>query len=177
MSNILIAPQSQSQSYFTTDGGSVSKAWCRAHSGTFDQILLPVSRFQSESCCLVRMGRPLWREDGSAICIAITQWSRFRRTRNHTLLSHLRLLQPGGPGSRIYIPQEQGVSAIPPGAGFPLRRLLRLAGLRWMYFNPPSQGQENSPVFEEALFFCLQDRIPKWEWRNLVLLQRRGDED
>jgi hypothetical protein len=30
------------------------------------------------------------------------------RTRNHILLSHLRLFQPGGPGSRIYIPQEQG---------------------------------------------------------------------
>jgi hypothetical protein len=29
--------QSQSQSYFTTDGQSVSMSWCRAQSGTFDQ--------------------------------------------------------------------------------------------------------------------------------------------
>jgi hypothetical protein len=29
--------QSQSQSYITTDSQSVSKSWCRAHSGTFDQ--------------------------------------------------------------------------------------------------------------------------------------------
>jgi hypothetical protein len=45
--------------------------------------------------------------------------------------------QPGGPGSRIYIPQEQGGPIIPPGTGFRLRRLLWLAGLRWRYSNPP----------------------------------------
>jgi hypothetical protein len=31
-------------------------------------------------------------EDGSVICSAICQWSDSRRTHNHTLLSHLRLL-------------------------------------------------------------------------------------
>jgi hypothetical protein len=40
--------------------------------------------FLSESCGLVSMGRPLSREDGSAVCSAITQWSESRRTRNHT---------------------------------------------------------------------------------------------
>jgi hypothetical protein len=39
--------------------------------------------------------------------------------------------QPGGPGPLIYIPQEQGGPVILPGTGFPFRRLLRLAGLRW----------------------------------------------
>jgi hypothetical protein len=38
--------------------------------------------------------------------------------------------QPGGPGSRIYIPQEQGGPVIPQGTLFPFHRLLRLAGLR-----------------------------------------------
>jgi hypothetical protein len=38
---------------------------CRAHFGTCDQILLSVRRFLSESCCLVSVGRPLWREVGS----------------------------------------------------------------------------------------------------------------
>jgi hypothetical protein len=70
-----------------------------------------------EICGLVSLERPLWREDGSAICSVITQWSESLRTRNHTLLSHLRLPQPGGPGSRIYIPQEQGGLVIPPGTG------------------------------------------------------------
>jgi hypothetical protein len=34
----------------------------------------------------------------------IIQWSQSRKTRNQTLLPRLRLPQPGGPGSRIYIP-------------------------------------------------------------------------
>jgi hypothetical protein len=36
----------------------------------------------------------------------------------HILLFHLRLPQPGGPGPRIYIPQEHGGPVIPPGTGF-----------------------------------------------------------
>jgi hypothetical protein len=39
---------------------------------------------------------------------AVTVGSGSRRTHDHILLSHLRLPQPGGPGPRIYIPQEQG---------------------------------------------------------------------
>jgi hypothetical protein len=38
---------SQSQSYFTADGRSVSMSWCRAYSGTFHQILLPVKELRS----------------------------------------------------------------------------------------------------------------------------------
>jgi hypothetical protein len=71
---------------------------------------------RSKICGLVSVGRPLWREDGSAICSVITQWSDSRRTPNHTLLSHLRFSQPGG-YSRIYIPQEQCGPVIPPGTG------------------------------------------------------------
>jgi hypothetical protein len=97
--------------------------------GTCDQILLPVGRLLSESCCFVSVGRPLWREDGSAVCSAITEWSESLRTRNHTLLSHLRLPELGGPGSRIYIPQEQGGPVIPPGTGL----CLGIWGLRSHY--------------------------------------------
>jgi hypothetical protein len=57
-----------------------------------------------------------------AICSVITQWSESLRIRNHTLLSHLRLPQPGGPGFRIYIPQEQGSAVIPSSTVFPLCR-------------------------------------------------------
>jgi hypothetical protein len=93
-------------------------------------MLPPVGMLLSEICGLVSVGRPLWREDRYAVCCAVTQWSESRRARNHTLLSHLRLPQPGGPDPRIYIPQEQGGPVIPPGTGFPLRRLLQLVGLR-----------------------------------------------
>jgi hypothetical protein len=41
--------------------------------GTCDQILLPVGTLLSEICDLVSVGRPLWWEDGSAICSVITQ--------------------------------------------------------------------------------------------------------
>jgi hypothetical protein len=68
------------------DCQSVSMSWCWAHFGTCDQILLPVGRLLSESWGLVSVRRSLWREDGSAICSAITQWSESRRTCNHILL-------------------------------------------------------------------------------------------
>jgi hypothetical protein len=55
-------------------------------------------------------------------------------------VSDSKLLQPGGPGPRNYILQEQGCPVIPPGTGFPFRRLLQLAGLRWWYLNPPPHG-------------------------------------
>jgi hypothetical protein len=119
---------SQSQNHITTDGQSVIMSRYRANSGTCDQILLSVRRLFSEICCLVSVGLPLWREDESAVYSAITQCPESRRTRNRTLLSRLRLPQLGGPGSRIYIPQEQGGPVIPPGSGFHLRRLLRLKG-------------------------------------------------
>jgi hypothetical protein len=37
----------------------------------------------------------------------------------HFTVSDSRLSQPGGPGPRIYIPQEQDSPVIPPGTGFP----------------------------------------------------------
>jgi hypothetical protein len=86
--------------------------------GTCDQILLPVGMLLSEICGLSSVARPLWREDGSAIWSVMTQWSESLRSQNHTLLSHLRLPQHGGPGSRIYISQEQGGPVVPPGTGF-----------------------------------------------------------
>jgi hypothetical protein len=50
--------------YVTTDGQSVSQSvsmsWRRAHLGTCDQTLI-----LSEFCCVVYVGRPLWREVGS----------------------------------------------------------------------------------------------------------------
>jgi hypothetical protein len=68
---------------------------------------------------------------------AFILWSKSRRTHDPILLFRMRLPQPGGPGSRIYIPEEQGGPVIPPGTGFPFHRLLRLAGLRWRYSNLP----------------------------------------
>jgi hypothetical protein len=59
---------------------------------TFDQILLPFQEFGSGICCPVSVGCPLLGEYGSVICSPICQWSESWRTRDYTLLSHLRLL-------------------------------------------------------------------------------------
>jgi hypothetical protein len=74
---------------------------------------------------------------------AVPLWFESRGTQNYILLPQfLRLPQPGGSSPRIYIPQEQGGPVILPGTGFPFRRLLRLAGLRWRYSNPPPHEEE-----------------------------------
>jgi hypothetical protein len=83
---------------------------------TCNQILLPVRMLLSEIWGPVSVGHPLWRDDGSAICSVNTQWSESRRTRYHTLLSLLRLPQPGTPGSRIYIPPGNRVAQLYPQA-------------------------------------------------------------
>jgi hypothetical protein len=44
---------SQSQSYFTTDGQSVSMSWCRAQSGTFDQRYIFFFFFLKLQSCLI----------------------------------------------------------------------------------------------------------------------------
>jgi hypothetical protein len=71
---------------------------------------------------------------------AVTLGSKSRRIHGHIFLSHLRLPQPGGLGSRIYIPQEQGGPVIPPSTGFPFCRLFHSQELRWRYCNPPPHG-------------------------------------
>jgi hypothetical protein len=67
---------------------------------------------------------------------AVILGSMSRRTHDHILLSHTRLPQPGGPGSRIYIPPGTGWLSYT-RTGFPFRRLLRLVRLTWKYFKPP----------------------------------------
>jgi hypothetical protein len=78
----------------------------------------------------------LWREDGSVVynsCLCSPE-QQFSCPSPAGLMikfyvSDSRLPQPGEPGPRIYIPQEQGGPVIPPSIGFPFCRLLRLAGL------------------------------------------------
>jgi hypothetical protein len=51
------------------------------------------------------------------------------RISSYFTVSISRLPQPGGPGPRIYTPQEQGGPVITPGTGFHFRRLQQLSGL------------------------------------------------
>jgi hypothetical protein len=130
---------------------TVSRPVCpgvRRPSGTRDRffVLLEIAFRQLRRCCFVVP--PLTRGRVCNLLVqlrlglarAVTLGSKSRRTHYHILLSHLRLLQPGRPGSRIYIPQEQGGPVIPLGTGFPFCRLLRLARQWWRYSNPPPHG-------------------------------------
>jgi hypothetical protein len=51
-------------------------------------------------------------------------------------VSYSRVPQPEGLGRSIYTLQEDGDPVILSGTVFSFRRLLRLAGLRWIYSNP-----------------------------------------
>jgi hypothetical protein len=103
----------------------------------------PVTRFWiffSPAISVLSWGCPFWQDDRSAVCSAVSHWLKSCRTHNRILLSHMRLLQPGGPGPCIHIPQEQNGAVKSPGIGFPIWRLLQLAGLQQRYSNPPPLG-------------------------------------
>jgi hypothetical protein len=126
---------SWSWSHVTTDGRSVSMSWQSWYRAPLLELRPDITSCRNVAVWNLRScscGAPSLTIGGSVICSIITQWSESLRTSNHTLLSHLRLPQPGGPGSRIHIPQEQGGPVISPGIGFPLRRLLRLQLLLFM---------------------------------------------
>jgi hypothetical protein len=57
----------ESESRYGWQVSQSSMSWCQAHFGTLDQILLPVQRLWSGSCCPVSVGHSLWREAGSVL--------------------------------------------------------------------------------------------------------------
>jgi hypothetical protein len=128
---------------------TVSRTVCpgvRRPSGTRDQFffLLEISFRQLRLCYFVARSLTKGRVCNLLVQLllglarAVTLGSKSRRPHGLILLSHLRLPQPGGPGSRIYIPQEQGGPVIPPGTGLLFCRLLRLAGTTVEVFYPAS---------------------------------------
>jgi hypothetical protein len=98
----------------------------RRPSGTFDQFffLLEISFRQLRVFNFVAPSLTRGRVCNLLVQLllglarAVTLGSKSLRNHGYILLSHLRLPQPGGPGPRIYIPQEQGGPVIPPGTGF-----------------------------------------------------------
>jgi hypothetical protein len=91
----------------------------RPPSGAHDQIFIIVGHLQS-SCC----GAPSLRR--GRVCnlfvqFAVTLRSKSRRTHNHISLIWDSPPQPGGPGPRIYFPQEEGGPVILLGARFHFR--------------------------------------------------------
>jgi hypothetical protein len=108
--------QSQSQSYIATDGPSISKSWCRAPSGAQDLIFITL--WQLGSCFsgapFLTIGRVCLLYMLLVLASVFFLGFESLRTRDHSLLSQVW--------------------------DFPFRRLLRLAGSRWMYSTPPTHG-------------------------------------
>jgi hypothetical protein len=132
--------QSQSQRYVTTDCQLASLSWYQA----------PIWGLRPDfSYCQTVAGLFMWdalsdERTGLSFTIAAGPrqlghfWVRVPPDSwPYFTVSDSRLPQPGGPGPRIYIPQQQGGPVIPPGTGFPFRRLLWLAGSQWRYSTPP----------------------------------------
>jgi hypothetical protein len=132
--------QTQNQSYVTTDGEvGQSVLVSSTHLGL-------TTRFYY---CQTVAGLLMWdalSDERTSLPFTIAagprehrhSWVRvLRDSWPYFTVSDSRLPQPRGPDPSIYIPQEQDDPVTPPGTGFPLRRLLRLAGLRWRYSNPP----------------------------------------
>jgi hypothetical protein len=63
----------------------------------------------------------------------------------HFTVSNSRLPQPGRPGPRIYIPQEQGGPVILQALGSLFVASYDSTGLRWRYSTPPPHGIPASP--------------------------------
>jgi hypothetical protein len=104
-----------------------------------DQIFITVRQLRVCSCRAPSMTRE--RVCRSQQLLALASAVSLVPTWSYCSVSDSRLAQHIGPGPRIYIPQEQGGPVITPGTGFPFRRLLRLAGLRWRHSNPPPSGE------------------------------------
>jgi hypothetical protein len=108
--------QCQCQCHIAADGQSISKSWCRAPSGAHDQIFSTVWQLRSCFCeapSLTR-GRVCLLYMLLVLASVVFLGSETLGTRDHILLSQIW--------------------------DFPFRRLLRLAGSRWRYSNPPPRG-------------------------------------
>jgi hypothetical protein len=132
----------------------------------------PKNRFLllSDSFGFVDVGGPLWREDGSVVynCLWSSPEQSFPGSSPAGLLnifsvSDSRLPQLEGLGPRIYFPQEHGGPVITPGTGFPFRRFLRFAGLRWLECESESyvttDGQPASLSWNKAPMWGLRSDL------------------
>jgi hypothetical protein len=77
---------------------------------------------------------------------AVILRSEPRGSHDHILLSQIRDPRPNLEGQvPVFIsPRNRTAQLYPQGTGFPFRRLLRLAGLRWKYSNLPPHGMDRN---------------------------------
>jgi hypothetical protein len=99
---------------------AASRSWCQAPSGTRDQFFFLLEIFFRQLWVCYFVAPSLTRGRVCNLLLLLVLASAVPWDSDPILLSQfLRLPQPGGPGPRIYILQEQGGPDIPPGTGFP----------------------------------------------------------
>jgi hypothetical protein len=154
---------------------TVSRSVCLANKhpfGAYDQIFITVR--QLRICwCGARTGLSFTIAAGpsqrSHSCVQVP-----RNSCPYFTLSDSRLPQPGGPGPRTYIPPEQGGPVIPSSTGFPFRRLLRFAGLRWKYSNPPPRGIRVCQSQSES-YITTDGQLASLSWNKAPICDLRPD--
>jgi hypothetical protein len=130
---------------------TVSRPVCpgvRRPSGTDDQFffLLEIAFRQLRICYFVEPS--LTRERVCNLLVqlllglarAVTLGSKSGRTHAHILLSHLRLPQPRGPGSRSISPRNRVAQLYSRALGSLFVASYDSQRLRWRYSNPPPHG-------------------------------------
>jgi hypothetical protein len=132
------------QIYVTAGGQSASLFWCQEtlwglrldfyYCQTLTGLLVWGGLSDKKMCLPFTIAAAPRQRSHSWVRVSRDSWPYFT-------VSHSSHHQLGGPGPRIYIPQEQGGPVILPGAGFPFRRLLRVSRLRRSNSNPPPRPQ------------------------------------
>lgn len=100
-----------------------------------------------------------------------------RRIRDHKLQSHLRLSKHRGLGPSISTGQGQGAPVITPNTGFPLCRLILVAGLWCRYSNSlirPCQGPRCKHLSSVSVQMYLAMAGNRWKNWHMPLLSRSG---
>jgi hypothetical protein len=100
-----------------------------------------------------------------------------RNSWSYFIVSDSRLPQPRSPSPRIYIPPENGGPVIPPDTGFPFHCLLRLAGLRWRYSNPPPHGMTSlaESESESESYITIDGQSTSLSWNKAPIWGLRPD--
>jgi hypothetical protein len=109
----------QSQSYLTIDGQSASLSWYQApiwglqqdlYYWSFSGLLMWGALSEERTGLSFTIAAGPCQRNHSCVRVTWDSWPYFT-------FSDSRLPQPGGPGSRIYVPQEQDGPVIPSGTG------------------------------------------------------------
>jgi hypothetical protein len=124
--------------------------------------LKPKPRFLllSHSCEFVDLGRPLWREDGPVVynCCCPSPTQSFSGPSPVGLMIVFYCLRfetpPTWRARSPYLYHPVTGWSRSPGTGFPFRRLLRLAGLRWRYSDRPPRWVRDGPHRKHRFHYC-----------------------